>query len=263
MCLDAAASLAERRHRACASCRCRRWDLFDAQDDDVPRRGAAAGRADAVGRGGGVASAGTAGPTTSVGIDRFGASAPGADGARQARLQPRRTSPSARSCAARSPAPTREARHEPAARRCTTSRARARGSTTSSGASSRAVSWPSWSTRASAASPRTRRSSQKAIAGSTDYDDQFGELAVDGSRCSRTYWELVTQRHRRRARHLARLRRERRRRRLRVGRGRARLAHDTAGHRSRPRASLHEQIDQPNLFVKIPARPRASPRSSR
>ena len=47
------------------------------------------------------------------------------------------------------------------------------------------------------------------------------------------------------------LRRERRRRRLRVGRGRAALARDTDGTIASAR-HLHETIDEPNLYVKIP-----------
>ena len=78
-----------RRHRVPGSSACRSWDRFEAagrrtRESVLPPR-----RAGAVGRGRRSRSAGSATPTTSIGIDRFGASAPGQRRARQARHQRR------------------------------------------------------------------------------------------------------------------------------------------------------------------------------
>ena len=62
---------------------------------------------------------------------------------------------------------------------------------------------------------------QKAIEGSTDYDEQFRDLARDDAAIIDDYWELVLQDITRRARRLrAAVRGRRRRRRLRERRGR-------------------------------------------
>ena len=94
---------------------------------------------------------------------------------------------------------------------------------------------------------------QRAIAGSTDYDEQFGALTRAGHDVSSAYWEMVIDDV-----HAA----------LRVLRpvhdasGGADgfvsvevapdLAHDTAGTVAAARA-LHDRIAQPNLMVKVPA----------
>jgi transaldolase len=93
---------------------------------------------------------------------------------------------------------------------------------------------------------------QKAIAGSAEYDDQFGDLARSGTSIDDVYWQMVTDD-------------------IEGALGLLRpvhdasdgvdgyvsvevapdLARDTAGTITAARR-LHERIDEPNLFVKIP-----------
>ena len=95
---------------------------------------------------------------------------------------------------------------------------------------------------------------QKAIQGSSDYDEQFTELAADQHPVLDDYWEMV----------FADIHgacdvldpvydRVRRGRRLRVGRGRARASPTTSRHRRAAARDLHRRLDRRNLMVKIPA----------
>ncbi len=79
------------------------------------------------------------------------------------------------------------------ASRSSTSRGRAPGSTTSSGATSRAASWPRWSNDGIRGLTSNPTILQKAISGSPDYDEQFKELAVDDHPVLDDYWALVLQ----------------------------------------------------------------------
>ena len=89
---------------------------------------------------------------------------------------------------------------------------------------------------------------QKAIQGSTDYDEQFRALAVDDSPVIDDYWALVLAGHPRRARGVRPgVRLLRRRRRLRQRRGRPGLAHDTRRHRGRrPRPARAHRPPEPD-----------------
>ena len=121
-----------------------------------------------------------------VGIDRFGASAPGRGRARQARLQRRRTwSSRPVRCSERTTGMTklastlRRAGPEPLARQ---PQARA---------ISRAASWPRWSNDGIRGVTSNPTIFQKAIQGSADYDEQFKVLAVDDKPVTDDYWALV------------------------------------------------------------------------
>ena len=94
---------------------------------------------------------------------------------------------------------------------------------------------------------------QRAIAGASHYDEQFGALTRSGRSVDDAYWEVVVDDIKRgAARAAAGARRQRR------GRGFVSvevapdLAHDTAGTVTAARA-LHDRIAQPNLMVKVPA----------
>ncbi len=94
---------------------------------------------------------------------------------------------------------------------------------------------------------------QRAIAGSSDYDHQFAELTRAGCSVNEAYWQMVTDDV---TAALAVLRP------VHDASGGADgfvsvevapdLAHDTAGTIAAARA-LHDQIGEPNLFVKVPA----------
>lgn len=94
---------------------------------------------------------------------------------------------------------------------------------------------------------------QKAIQGSTDYDDEFSALISSGLTVGEAYWELVLSDIRGALEVFAPLHRE-------SGGGDGfvsvevdpSLAEDTAGTMAAARA-LHERIDQPNVMIKIPA----------
>ncbi len=77
--------------------------------------------------------------------------------------------------------------------RSATSRDRARGSTTSSGATSRRRSWRRWSNDGIRGLTSNPTILQKAISGSPDYDEQFKVLAVDDHPVLDDYWALVLQ----------------------------------------------------------------------
>ncbi len=95
---------------------------------------------------------------------------------------------------------------------------------------------------------------QKAIAGSDEYDDQFGELARSGTAVDDAYWTMVTADIEDSTAHPAPgPRRERRPRRLRVPGGGAPTWRTTATAPSPRPASFHARIDEPNLYVKVPA----------
>ena len=95
---------------------------------------------------------------------------------------------------------------------------------------------------------------QKAIQGSSDYDDQFGEL-VDAGQLDRG--RLLVARHPGHPRRLRRVRlgvrRVRRRRRLRERRGRPRPRPRRIAGTEAAARDLHERIARRNLMVKIPA----------
>lgn len=93
---------------------------------------------------------------------------------------------------------------------------------------------------------------QKAIEGSPEYDDQFGDLVAGGASTEASYWELVTHDIRDALRILRPVHDQ--------SAGvdgyvsvevSPALAHDSAGTEAAARA-LHEQIAEPNLYVKIP-----------
>ena len=94
---------------------------------------------------------------------------------------------------------------------------------------------------------------QKAIAGSTDYDDQFRSLAKGGSTVLNSYWQMVLQDITAALGVLAPVYEE-----SEGGDGFAsvevapELANDTDGTTAAAR-ELHERINRPNLMVKIPA----------
>ena len=117
-----------RRASRAASCRMPSWDLFAAQTADYRDDVLPAGVPVAVGRGRPSPSGGSATPTTSIGIDRFGASAPGRRRARQARHQRRQRR--RQRATPRSASRRRSNLMDRLASACTTSSGRARGSTT-------------------------------------------------------------------------------------------------------------------------------------
>ena len=122
---------------------------------------------------------------------------------------------------------------------------------------SRAASWRPGSSVGSGASRRTRRSSRRRSAQAPTTTPSSASSMRRWQQRHRRLLGPRDLRHPRRPRPPApRLRRERRRRRLRVGRGRPDLARDTAGTEAAAR-QLHEAIAEPNLYVKIPAPPRA------
>jgi transaldolase len=95
----------------------------------------------------------------------------------------------------------------------------------------------------------------KAIGGSPDYDDQFDELARGGSTVTDAYWSMVIDDIREGLRQLRPVYDE-----SAGGDGfvSVELAPDLARDTERSIGAargLHEQIDEPNLFVKIPATP--------
>ena len=124
-----------------------------------------------------------------LGIDRFGASAPGRRVLERARLHPGArggAGPPAR----RRPGGVRMTAtdrlhelHEP--------RARARGSTTCGGAGSPAASWPAGSTAASGASPRTRRSSRRRSAAAPTTTSSSATWSGAAASVEDAYWDLV------------------------------------------------------------------------
>ena len=99
----------------------------------------------------------------------------------------------------------------------------------------------------------------KAISGSTEYDDQFRALAEAGASVTDAYWTMVTEDLERALVVLRPVYDE-------SGGGDGfvsvelapGLAHDTAGSVEAAR-DLHARIDEPNLFVKIPATPEGVP----
>ena len=171
------------------------WELFAAQPTSVPRGGAAAGGATRCRSRPARRSAGSATPTTSVGIDRFGASAPGSGRPRQVSAStPRTWSSRPERCSEGSSVMNRSARDS------STSRARAPGSTTSSGATSRAASSRTLVERRH---PRAHVEPDDLPEGdlrSADYDEQFKELAVDDQPVHRRLLGPRHPRHQRRPR---------------------------------------------------------------
>ena len=165
----------------------------------------------------------------SVGIDHFGASAPGRGRARAARLHRRATSPSRgprHLLARRSTWTPTDRRHadDRAPATCIDEQGQSPGSTTSSAARSPAASCSGWVDARRPGHhvepddlPEGDRGRRPTTTSSS------GRSSATARSSSDAYWDLVIDRHRRRARRsCARLRRERRRRRLRLGRGRAR-----------------------------------------
>ena len=93
----------------------------------------------------------------------------------------------------------------------------------------------------------------KAISGQDTYDDQFRALMKDHT-VEGAYWEMAITDIKDALEHAApALRRERRRGRLRLPRGVARAGPRHRGHGARRPGSCTTRIAQPNLFVKVPA----------
>ena len=196
-------------------------------------------------------SAGSATPTTSVGIDHFGASAPGPVVLDRVRLHPgarRRARPR---CSWRTEQPDHVQRHRPPR----TTSGRAPGTTTSPVRCSPAAGWRSWSrTTASAASRRTPRSSTRPSAPARATTSSSPQLRA-GRPLDRGHLLGGRARRHRAATDVLRpvYDAHGRRRRLRVGRGRARRSRTTPTAPSPRPDSLHGRVDRPNVMIKIPA----------
>ena len=198
-----------------------------------------------------------------VGIDRFGASAPGGTRARRVRLHRRATSPSAR---ARAPA-----RREPKEHPMTSAIARLNDFGQSPWydnlarplAHRRRARRRSSTTTASGASRRTRPSSRRRSAPATGYDEQLAACAAAGTVdrghvLERRCVDDIRARRRRAAPGLRRARTVA----TASSRSRCRptLAHDTAGTIARGAVALHARVDRPNVMIKIPATLEGPPR---
>ena len=235
-------------------------ELFDAQDARLPGVGAARRRADRVGGGRASRSAGDRYADATVGIDRFGASAPGDVVMAELGITPEPVAAAARGAPGAGPCPGAAGREGPDARlarwdvstTCTPPRARARGSTTSSADGSPTARSNGGSTAACGASRPTRRSSRRPSPPARSTPSSSPTWSGGGAGIEDTYWDLVTDD-------------------IRAALGLLRplydssaggdgyvsvevapdLARDTAATMDAARA-LWDRIDRPNLYVKIP-----------
>ena len=170
------------------------WDLFAAQSDDVPRRGAAARRADARGRGRRARFGWERYADDVVGIDRFGASAPGDVVLRELGFTPEHVVERARALLEPQDSSTERTSHDAAIASARTIELRAEPLVRQPHARlrSRAAGCRSWSTTtASAASRRTRRSSRRRSAPATTTTSSSATCVDGGASIEDAYWELV------------------------------------------------------------------------